>query len=140
MGSLLAPTSPFWISNQASNTSTLYDGAGNLVPLVVAIPPSGFPTGPTGQIFNGISSFNLPDGSPAAFLFDTLDGRILGWNGGAGTTAVNVSAVGGAVFTGLAIASSGGANYIYAADNTGHIAVFDANFSNVTARHLRGNS
>jgi len=82
-GVSFAPTSPFWISNQASNTSTLYDGAGNLVPLVVAIPPSGFPTGPTGQIFNGISSFNLPDGSPAAFLSDTLDGRILGWNGGA---------------------------------------------------------
>ena len=60
------------------------------------------------QVFNGTSSFNLPDGSLAAFLFDTLDGRVLGWNGGAGTTAVNVSTVAGAVLTGLAIASSGG--------------------------------
>lgn len=135
-GVSFATSSPFWISNQASNTSTLYDGAGNPVPLVVAIPPSGFPTGPTGQVFNGTSSFNLPDGSPAAFLFDTLDGRILGWNGG--TTAVNVSTVGGAVFTGLAIASSGGANYIYAADNTGHIAVFDTNFGNVTGTTFAG--
>jgi hypothetical protein len=74
------------------------------------------------------------------FLFDTLDGRVLGWNGGAGTTAVKVSTVAGAVFTGLAIASSAGANYIYAADNTGHITVFDTNFSNVTGRHLRENS
>jgi uncharacterized protein (TIGR03118 family) len=137
-GVSFSPTSPFWISNQASNTATLYDGAGNLVLLVVSIPPSGFPTGPTGQAFNGTSSFNLPDGSPASFLFDTLDGRILGWNGGAGTTAVNVSTIAGAVYTGLAIASSGGANYIYAADNTGHITVFDASFSNVTGTTFAG--
>jgi uncharacterized protein (TIGR03118 family) len=137
-GVSFAPTSPFWISNQASNTATLYDGAGTPVPLVVSIPPSGFPTGPTGQVFNGTSSFNLPDGSPAVFLFDTLDGRILGWNGGAGTTAVNVSTIAGAVYTGLAIASSGGANYIYAADNTGHITVFDASFSNVTGTTFAG--
>jgi uncharacterized protein (TIGR03118 family) len=137
-GVSFAPASPFWISNQASNTATLYNGAGNLVPLVVSIPPSGFPTGPTGQVFNGTSSFNLPDGSPAVFLFDTLDGRILGWNGGAGTTAVNVSTIAGAVYTGLAIASSGGANYIYAADNTGHITVFDASFSNVTGTTFAG--
>src|SRR5580704_11548551 len=63
-GVSFSPTSPFWISNQASNTATLYDGAGNTIPLVVGIPPVGFPTGPTGQVFNGNSSFNLPDGSP----------------------------------------------------------------------------
>jgi uncharacterized protein (TIGR03118 family) len=137
-GIAFAPTSPFWISNQASNTATLYDGAGALVPLVVSVPPNGFPTGPTGQVFNGTSSFKLPDGSPAVFLFDTLDGRVLGWNGGAGTTAVNVSTVAGAVFTGLAIASSGGANYIYAADNTGHISVLDTNFNNVTGTTFAG--
>jgi hypothetical protein len=51
-------------------------------------------------VFNGNSSFNLPDGSPAHFLFDTLDGRILGWNGRA--TAVTVATVAGAVYTGLA--------------------------------------
>jgi uncharacterized protein (TIGR03118 family) len=135
-GVSFSPTSPFWISNQASNTATLYDGAGNTIPLVVGIPPVGFPTGPTGQVFNGNSSFNLPDGSPAHFLFDTLDGRILGWNGGA--TAVTVATVAGAEYTGLAIASSGGANYIYAADNTGHITVFDSSFNNVTGTTFAG--
>jgi hypothetical protein len=94
-GIAFAVNSPFWISNQASDTATLYDGAGNTIPLVVGIPPVGFPTGPTGQVFNSNSSFNLPDGSPAHFLFDTLDGRILGWNGGA--TAVTVAIVAGAV-------------------------------------------
>jgi uncharacterized protein (TIGR03118 family) len=135
-GMAFAPTSPFWISNQASDTATLYDGAGNTIPLVVGIPPVGFPTGPTGQVFNGSSSFNLPNGSPAHFLFDTLDGRILGWNGG--TTAVTVATIPGAVYTGLAIASNGSANYIYAADNTGHIAVFDSSFNNVTGTTFAG--
>jgi hypothetical protein len=106
--------------------------------LVVSIPSIGVPAGPTGQVFNGTPSFNLPDGKPALFLFDTLDGQILGWNGGAGTTAVTVSTIAGAVYIGLAIASSGGANYIYAADNTGHITVFDANFSNVTGTTFAG--
>jgi uncharacterized protein (TIGR03118 family) len=133
-----SPTSPFWVSNQGANTATLYDGAGNAVPLVVSIPPSGFPSGPTGQVFNGTSSFNLPDASPALFLFSTLDGRILGWNGGVGTTAVTAAITPGAVYTGLASASSGGANYIYAADNTGHINVFDTNFSNVTGTTFAG--
>ncbi len=135
-GMAFAPTSPFWISNQASNTATLYDGAGNSIPLVVGIPPVGFPTGPTGQVFNGSSGFDLLNGNPAHFLFDTLDGRILGWNGGA--TAATVATTPGAVYTGLAIASNGSANYIYAADNTGHITVFDSSFKNVTATTFAG--
>jgi uncharacterized protein (TIGR03118 family) len=135
-GMAFSRTSPFWISNQASDTATLYDGAGNAIPLVVGIPPVGFPTGPTGQVFNGSSSFDLPNGNPAHFMFDTLDGRILGWNGG--TTAVAVAMTPGAVYTGLAIASNGSANYIYAADNTGHITVFDSSFNNVTATTFAG--
>src|SRR5271157_3957856 len=108
--------SPFWVSNQVSDTATLYDGQGNIESLVVSIPSIGMPTGPTGQVFNGTTSFNLPDGSPAVFLFDTLDGQIVGWNHGTGTQADNV----------------GSANYLYAADITGHVDVFDGSFNNVT--------
>src|SRR5271167_624113 len=57
-GMSFSPTSPFWVSNQGSGNATLYDGAGNIVPLVVSIPPIGFPSGPTGQVFNGTTSFN----------------------------------------------------------------------------------
>lgn len=135
-GVSFAPASPFWVSNQRTSNATLYDGAGNIVPLVVSMPSIGFPTGPTGQVFNGTSSFNLPNGSPAVFMFDTLDGQILGWNGG--NKAVNVSTIGGAVYTGLAIAASGGANYIYAADNTGFIRIFDSSFSDVTGTTFAG--
>ena len=132
------PTSPFWVSNQGSGNSTLYDGAGNIVPLVVSIAPIGVPNGPTGQVANGTSGFNLPNGNPALFLFDTLDGQLLGWNGGAGTTAVNVATTPGAIYTGLANGSSGGANFLYAADATGHINVFDTNFANVTGTMFAG--
>ena len=97
-GMSFSPTSPFWISDQATGLKTLYDGAGGIVPLVVTIPTIGVPSGPTGQVFNGTTDFNLPDGMPAPFLFDTLDSQILGWNGG--TTAVNVATTPGAIYTG----------------------------------------
>ena len=131
-GMSFATTSPFWISNQATNTSTLYDGAGNIIPLVVSIPPIGLPQGPTGQVFNGTSGFVLPNGNPALFLFATLDGQIQGWNPAAGTTAVNAATTPGAIYTGLANGSVGSSNYLYAADTTGHINVFDSSFNNVT--------
>jgi uncharacterized protein (TIGR03118 family) len=137
-GVSFSATSPFWVSDQASGLATLYDGAGNIVSLVVSIPSIGFPAGPTGQVFNGTTSFNLPDGSPAHFLFDTLDGQLLGWNSGAGTTAVSVATTAGATFTGLAIGNSGGSNYLYAADVTGHIDVFDSSFNNVTGTTFAG--
>ena len=137
-GVSFSPTSPFWVSNQGSGTATLYDGAGNVVPLVVSIPSIGFPSGPTGQVFNGTTSFSLPDGSPARFLFDSLDGQIVGWNSGVGTTAVSVVTSPGAVYTGLALANAGGSNYLYSADNTGHVNVFDTSFSNVTETTFAG--
>ena len=135
-GVSFSPTSPFWVSDQGTGLATLYDGAGNIVPLVVTIPSISFPSGPTGQVFNGTTSFNLPNGSPAHFLFDTLDGQLLGWNGG--TTALNVATTPGALYTGLTLANAGGANYLYAADNTGHINVFDTNFTNVTSTTFAG--
>ncbi|MBV8807938.1 MAG: TIGR03118 family protein [Acidobacteriaceae bacterium] len=128
-------TSPFWISNQASGTSTLYDGAGNKVPLTVPIPGGPPPSGPTGQVFAGGSGFTLPDGKTAAFfIFDTLNGTIDGWGGT--NPAVQLASTPGAIYTGLALASSSGTNYLYAADSTGSIRVFDSSYHQVT---LAGN-
>jgi uncharacterized protein (TIGR03118 family) len=137
-GVAFATKSPFWISNQGSGTATLYDGAGNIIPLVVTIPRGGPPTGPTGQVFNGGTGFLLPDGSPANFIFDTLNGTVAGWNGGAGTTAIQTASTAGAIYTGLAMASSGGSSYLYAADSTGHINVFDSKWNNVTGTTFAG--
>src|ERR1700755_268464 len=80
-------SSPWWISDNGTGLSTLYNGAGEINSLVVTIPkadPNGktFPTGsPTGTIANGSpTDFLLAPGTPAAFLFSTIDGTISGWN------------------------------------------------------------
>jgi uncharacterized protein (TIGR03118 family) len=128
-------TSPFWISNQGTGTSTLYDGAGHITPLVVSVPGGTGPVaGPTGQVASGGAGFALSNGSSASFIFDTLQGTIAGWNGAAGSTAITEVTTPGAVYTGLALANSGGSNYIYAADTsgTGQIRVFNTSFAPVT--------
>jgi hypothetical protein len=52
-----SPTgSPWWVANNNSGTSTLYNGTGHALPLVVTVPPPGFAPGaqstPTGVVFN----------------------------------------------------------------------------------------
>jgi uncharacterized protein (TIGR03118 family) len=136
-GVSFAPTSPFWVSNQASGTSTLYDGAGNIVPLVVSIPPGATPpSGPTGQVFNASPGFLLSNGNKAVFIFDTLNGTITGWNGG--TAASQIVSTPGAVYTGLAQNTSGGSTFLYAASATGQIHVFDSSWNEVTNTTFSG--
>jgi uncharacterized protein (TIGR03118 family) len=127
-------TSPFWISNQGTGTSTLYDGAGHANALVVTVPGGGGAVaGPTGQVASGGAGFTLANGSSASFIFDTLQGTIAGWNGAAGTTAITEVTTPGAVYTGLALANSGGSNYLYAADSAaGLVRVFNTSFAPVS--------
>src|SRR5579863_9819682 len=52
-GMSFSATSPFWVSNQGSNTATLYNGVGTPIPLIVTIPTTtSGPQGPTGQVQN----------------------------------------------------------------------------------------
>jgi uncharacterized protein (TIGR03118 family) len=77
----------------------------------------------------------------SVFLFDTLDGTIQGWNPGsnAGLRASEpLATIPGAIFTGLALANSGGANYLYAANAAGSIYVFDSIFKDVTKTTFAG--
>ena len=128
------PTGPFWVSNQGDATSTLYNGAGAPQPLVVTVPgaPIG-PSGPTGQVFNGTSSFATPSGAIPRFLFANLDGSISGWVPGSTTATVLVNPSGNNVYTGLTLASSGGSNYLYAANRAANtIDVYDSSFTATT--------
>ena len=101
--------SPFWVSNQASNTSTLYAvtfTTAAKAPLTVAIPTTSPPSpqGPTGQVANSGSGFDVTGtGKSALFIFANLNGTISAWNGSAGTTAVTEATTPGASYTGLAI-------------------------------------
>jgi len=118
-------TSPFWVSNQVTGTSTLYNGTGQPFPpgspLIVNV------ANPTGQVFNSTPDFSLPTGGKAVFIFASLNGTISGWNGG--TSSVIEATTPGAVYTGLAIGNNGSGNFLYAANATGTgIDVFDGTF------------
>jgi uncharacterized protein (TIGR03118 family) len=124
--------SPWWVANNGSGTSTLYDGTGAPQPLVVTIPPatgSGQGT-PTGTVFNGTTDFALPSGAPTRFLFAAEDGSITGWN--SGTSAVVVATNDGSMYKGMAIAGLEGVNYLYVANFLKkRIDVFDTHFQRV---------
>src|SRR5690242_4690471 len=94
--------SPFWVSDNITGKSTLYNGAGHKLGLVVTIPPAGTnATGtPTGTVFNitignPSPSFSVTNGvksGTAIFLFDTLDGTISGWSPGVDGTHALIAA------------------------------------------------
>ena len=79
-GLAAGPTTPWWVADNGTNVSTLYDGTGATLPLVVKVNAA-----PTGTVFNGSSDFVVShDGlsGPSLFLFSTEEGKIRGWNPG----------------------------------------------------------
>jgi uncharacterized protein (TIGR03118 family) len=143
-GLVHGPATPWWVADNGTGVSTLYDGNGTPfpppAPLVVTIPPPagaapGTLAAPTGVVFNGTSGFVVSKGGKsgaARFIFSTEDGTIAGWSPGVDPThavlAVDRSAVGaGAVYKGLAINEDG--TFIYATNfRFGEIEMYDANF------------
>lgn len=115
-----SPTSPFWVSDQGSGWSTIYNSGGVKQGLVVSIPSASGsgPGQPTGIVFNGTGDFQVQGGS-TPFIFSTLDGTIAAW---APSVNLNVamivakSPLSGANYTGLAIASSAAGNFLFATD------------------------
>jgi uncharacterized protein (TIGR03118 family) len=133
-GLVASPSGPWWVSDNGTGLSTLYDGTGSPKSLVVAIPQwDGTPGGnPTGNVFNSTSDFQLSAGNPATFMFATEDGTIQGWNHNVNptTSVIEVNNFPGSVYKGIALASAGGANYLYAANfRAGTVDVFDKSFA-----------
>jgi uncharacterized protein (TIGR03118 family) len=135
-GVSFSPTSPFWISNQGTNLTSLYRITNGVVaqvspPSPVAIPASAPPQGPTGQVNNNTTGF-VVGAAPASFIFANLNGTISAWNGGAGTTAVVRATTPGAVYTGIAISNGSAGPRLYAANGAqNRIDVFDGSFAPV---------
>jgi uncharacterized protein (TIGR03118 family) len=136
-------TSPFWTSNQGTQTATLFAvTAGNGVTKAapagtngnIAIPPAGV-SGPTGQVANtNTSAFPVSvvsggNGASANFIFANLNGSISAWNGGQ-TASIQVTTP-GASYTGLAINQA--QTQLYAANNVpgGSVNVFNSSFTQV---------
>jgi uncharacterized protein (TIGR03118 family) len=127
-----SPTSPWWVANNGTSTSTLYHADGAKQGLVVTIPDDG---APTGAAFNGVGA----DFNGDLFLFDGESGNIYGWRGALGTTAEvgNGDHAGDAVYKGLAIGTANvgdrAQQYLYATDfHNGRIDVFDRTFASQT--------
>src|ERR1022692_2982483 len=82
------------------------------------------------------TGFAIATGDAASFIFDTLDGTISGWNHTVNATEAQImvdNSASGAVYTGLAIGTSGSNTYLYAANlHSGTIDVFDSNYKPVT--------
>jgi len=121
--------SPWWVSDNGTDKSTLYNGAGTKIPLTVNVPG-----GPTGIVFNGSTEFVVRSGTSsgkAFFIFATEDGTIRGWNPGVDSPNTEVGATSaGAIYKGLAIGSVGSTNYLYAADfHHARVDVFDGSWS-----------
>lgn len=135
-GIAFSPTGNAWISSEDMGVSTVYNASGEQVLAPVSIPsPTGSTGGnPTGIIFNGTSDFALPSGAASHFIFVGVDGVISGWStGSAAERILNRSTT--SAYTGVAMASDGGANFIYAANfKSGKVDVFDKSFAVVTTK------
>jgi uncharacterized protein (TIGR03118 family) len=126
--------SPWWVADNETAVSTLYNGSGTPLSLVVKVPGA-----PTGTVFNGGASFVVTNGTtsgPARFLFASEDGTISGWNPAVAPTQAEIAvdnSAAGAIYKGLAIATTAAGAFLYAADfHNAHVDVFDGSFHPVT--------
>ncbi|HET6995849.1 MAG TPA: TIGR03118 family protein [Chitinophagaceae bacterium] len=134
-GIAFSPTGNAWISSEGAGTSVIYDKTGAQVLAAVTIPTVSASTGgsPTGQVFNSVTTdFIIPSSTAAKFIFAGTDGVISAWTaGGAAVKVIDQSAT--AAYTGLALASDGGNNFLYAANfKAGKIDVFNKTFTKVS--------
>jgi uncharacterized protein (TIGR03118 family) len=134
-------TSPWWVADNGTDLSTLYNfnattGAITVNPLVV-----GVDGGPTGAVFAGVADNFLVGTTvspttlaPANFVFSSEDGMIRAWRGGSAAALVTAHGQPGAIYKGLAIAQpTPGHPLLYAADfHNARVDVFDGAWQDVT--------
>ena len=133
-GLVSSATSPWWISDNGTGRSTLYNVGTGTIPLIVTVPGAMGQQGtPTGLVRNGGTGFVVNNGagtSRASFIFAGEDGTISGFRGVPVVIAVPNST--GAVYKGLAIDSITAGKFLYATDfHNGRVDVFDGNFAPV---------
>jgi uncharacterized protein (TIGR03118 family) len=138
IGLAASATSPLWVSNAGTDTSTLYGAAtaagvpATKAALIVAVAGA-----PTGQVFNGGAQLVVtgPTGvaGPARFIFSTRTGQIAGWNPAAApTTAIVAASTPGAVYTGLALLPGTSGPALLATDfRRNRVDEFDATYQRV---------
>jgi uncharacterized protein (TIGR03118 family) len=148
-GVAIAPGLPFWIADNNSNLSTLYNGMGdnetgsitgaNEVGIAIPASAAGVPANPTGQVYNANGGFLISTSAgreSALFIFDGEGGTIAAWAGDSGATAVTAyddgvaNGANHAVYKGLALGTVNGSSFLYATDlHNNKVDVFDTNFA-----------
>jgi uncharacterized protein (TIGR03118 family) len=108
-GLAATPTSPWWIADNGTGTSTVYNAGTGAIVLHVAVPGS-----PTGLVANTGPGFVVPGHGTARFLFANEEGMISGWAGGPAATVLVDNSATGAVYKGLAISHNIAGDFIYA--------------------------
>ena len=133
-GIVTSASSPFWINDNGTGLSAVYNTSGTLL-LAVTVPPPGGTTNtaaPSGIVFNSTSNF-LAGTNASKFIFDTEDGTISAWASGATAVLEVDNSAANAVYKDLAMASNAGNPYLYAADfHNANIDVYDGNWTRVT--------
>jgi uncharacterized protein (TIGR03118 family) len=133
------PGGPYWLADEDTGVSTVYDANGTIVNLVVTVPSATTGTGtPTGIVANTTTGFVVKQNGksgPAAFIFDTLDGTISGWNSAvnANSAVIAVDNNATANYTGLAIGTSGTQTFLFAANQAkNRVEIYNSSFKLVT--------
>lgn len=143
-GIAFAPGLPVWVADAGTSVSTLYDGTGAAAsPPVVTLPPgSNGNARPTGIVVNTSSDFIITPAvggasAPAQFIFAGLSGTLSAWSptvSGTQASKVYDDGAGMAEYKGLALATCGGVNVLYATDfHNGKVDTFNDKFQKVNS-------
>jgi uncharacterized protein (TIGR03118 family) len=134
-------TTPWWIANNGTASTSVYTGAGTRVD-IGGLPAQGVPGDPTGAVFSGIpgqfqvgTTADPTTPGMSNFIFDGEDGTISAWSIGSSAALVTVPST-GAVYKGLAISNGASGPRLYATDfaqGSGHsrVDVFDGSWNPV---------
>lgn len=135
-GIAFVPGQAFWISDNNSGFTTLYDQNGALMGSFVVAPPAGSsnPATPTGIVAPPTNVNFSVGGQASSFIFATEDGTISGW-AGAQSSVLAVdnskvpSAAAGAVYKGLTFLQNTTGNFLLATNfRSGKVEVYDTTF------------
>jgi uncharacterized protein (TIGR03118 family) len=133
-------TSPWWVADNGTDKTTIYNGAG-VLQMIGGVAFQGVEGKPTGAVFSGIAG-QFQVGTTATpttlgtsnFIFASEDGMIRAWRGGSTAALVTASGGSGAIYKGLAIAQPRpGQPLLYAADfHNARVDVFNGAWQLVT--------
>ena len=134
-GLAASPTGPWWVSNEAQDSSTIYASSGRKQALTVHVDG-----GPTGVVWNGGPGFVVHGGGssgPARFIYACEDGTIRAWSPTVPTGWSKEAVVAfdpgptGAIFRGVALARG----RLYVTDfHNARVLVFDSRWQRIVRR------